>query len=200
MGKLVFGVGRYVEGKFVASVDGKRTKEYQLWTNMLQRCYSKKYHVRYPTYTGCEVSKNFKNFQWFAEWCQTQIGFGLKGYHLDKDYLGSGKSYSEDTCVFVPWELNMFLLDCRASRGNCVVGVHLSKETLKYEAAVRSNNSKKFLGRFENELSAFTAYKKSKEAYALELASKYSSYVDPRVISNLQNFKVSCSKYVKKEE
>ena len=82
MKKLVQGVG-INNGKYTATVDGKRRKEYALWVNMLDRCYNDKYQIKHPTYIGCTVSDNFKYYAYFFEWCQTQIGFNTKGYHLD---------------------------------------------------------------------------------------------------------------------
>ena len=37
-----------------------------VWTGMLKRCYCPKYLSKYPTYSGCQASENFKNFQYFA--------------------------------------------------------------------------------------------------------------------------------------
>ena len=108
---LVNGAGIYEKGRYCSRINGKHTKEYSVWKSMLLRCYSKSYQAKYPTYLGCSVSENFKNFQFFAEWCQSQVGFGLKDYHLDKDILSgsSSKVYSEETCAFIPLRLNLVL-------------------------------------------------------------------------------------------
>lgn len=39
MKKLVYGVG-INDRKYTTTVDGKTRKEYALWVNMLERCYS----------------------------------------------------------------------------------------------------------------------------------------------------------------
>ena len=39
MAKLVYGVG-HNDGKDPSQIDGKATKEYQLWFSMLSRCYA----------------------------------------------------------------------------------------------------------------------------------------------------------------
>ena len=41
MAKLVFGVG-INDGKYPAKINGKNTKEYTLWMDILKRCYSEK--------------------------------------------------------------------------------------------------------------------------------------------------------------
>ena len=76
----VYGIG-IVGTKYPISVNSVQTKEYELWTHMLQRCYSDTYKKKRPTYEGCEVSDNFKSYEYFYEWCSKQIGFSNKGWH-----------------------------------------------------------------------------------------------------------------------
>ena len=113
----VFGVG-VVGTKYPSEVNRVKTKEYVLWTHMLRRCYSDYFKKKYPTYIDCAVSENFKSYEYFYEWCQNQIGFGNNGWHLDKDLLLKGnKIYSENTCVFIPSEINSLLVKREALRG-----------------------------------------------------------------------------------
>ena len=94
----VYGVG--ITGtKYPPSVNGRTTKEYVLWQNMLRRCYSDTYQKKKPTYESCEVSDNFKSYEYFYEWCNNQFGFNNKDWQLDKDLLIKGnKVYSENSC------------------------------------------------------------------------------------------------------
>ena len=94
---------------------------------MLRRCYSDSSKKKCPTYEDCEVSANFKYFEYFYEWCNKQIGFYNQGnenpFHLDKDLLIKGnKVYSESTCVFLPREINQLLIKCESLRGECLIG------------------------------------------------------------------------------
>ena len=96
----VFGVG--ISGtKYQITINGVLTKEYALWKNMLQRCCSDTYKKKRPTYDGCEVSDNFKRYEYFYEWCHKQIGFGNQGWHLDKDLLIKGNKVIVNLLVFL---------------------------------------------------------------------------------------------------
>ena len=61
MNKLVYSVG-FNDKTRPTWVDGKNVKEYNLWTGMLERCFSEKLQTRCPTYKGCNVSDNFLNY------------------------------------------------------------------------------------------------------------------------------------------
>ena len=124
----VYGFG-VLGTKYLASINGVQTKEYKLWCCMLVRCYSDSFKKKQPTYEGCEVSENFKSYEYFYEWCNKQIGFGNKDWHLDKDLLIKGnKVYSENTCVFLPKEVNSLLTKREALRGENLIGVSWSKQ------------------------------------------------------------------------
>ena len=196
MGKLVYGVGISEKGEFKRSevVDGKWvvTKEYRLWAHMLERCYSDECHHRQPTYARCAVSDNFKNFQWFAKWCQSQIGFGMQGYQLDKDILVQGNNiYSEDTCVFVPRRINLLLTKSDATRGIYPVGVAWKQANKKYVARCNDGSGKqKQLGYFLTPEDAFYNYKTVKEALIKSLADEYKGILDHRVFTALMAYTV----------
>ena len=58
MSKLVFGKG-FNDKTRPVFVDGKNVKEYQLWQDMLTRCFSEKYQTRQPTYKGIRADTNW---------------------------------------------------------------------------------------------------------------------------------------------
>lgn len=187
MSPSVYGVG--VHGDEKVTVNGKLIKEYVLWCNMLQRCYNKNCHKLQPTYKDCSASDNFKYFPYFKEWCSKQVGFGHDGWHLDKDILVKGnKFYGEDTCVFVPKEINMVFTTCSARRGKYHIGV--SKKGEKFQTSVLINGKYKYLGAHDTELEAFCIYKQAKEQYIRELASKWNGQIDHRVYDALMNYQV----------
>ncbi len=73
----VYGIG-ILGTKYPSKINGVLTKEYILWCSMLQRCYSNNFKTKQPTYIGCEVSENFKSYEYFYEWCNKQVGFNVK--------------------------------------------------------------------------------------------------------------------------
>ena len=187
----VYGAG--ISGaKYPPTVNGRNTKEYALWYSMLKRCYSDKYQKKQPTYEGCEVSNNFKSYEYFYEWCNEQVGFGMDGFELDKDLLIKGnKVYSETTCVFLPQEINTLLVKNTASRGEHLIGVSWSKTNRAFKATVRRNKGKpEYLGYFNTELEAFNAYKQAKESFIKEQANNWKDTIDERAYNALMNYEV----------
>ena len=191
----VYAIG-VIGTKYPVSEGGKDTKECTLWKNMLQRCYSEVYKKQRPTYEGCEVSDNFKCYEYFYEWCHSQIGFDNEGnespFHLDKDLLIKGnKVYSESTCVFLPQEINNVLTKSASSRGEYLIGVSWSETNKAFIARVNKNTGKsEHLGFFNTELEAFNAYKTAKESFIKEQANKWKDKIDPRAHEALMNYQV----------
>ena len=188
----IYGVG-IVGTEYPINEGGVLTKEYVLWTGMLERCYSDTYKKKRPTYEGCEVSENFKSYDYFYEWCNKQIGFGVKGWHLDKDLLTKGnKVYSENTCVFLPREINQVLVKRTASRGEHLIGVYWHSKGKAFRAQVNKNKGKpEHLGSFNTELEAFNAYKQAKETFIKEQANKWKDKIDGRAYNALINYEVN---------
>lgn len=170
------------------------TRAYKLWNNMKQRCQSRgAIQKNRPTYIGCSVGENFKDFQFFATWCQTQIGYGVPSFELEKDLLFKGnREYNETACLFLPQALNKFLLRSQASRGDCPVGVYFSAHHGKYLATCNDGTGKKhYVGAFETMSDAFEAYRLYKNGLAKTLAKTYSNVIDQRAITALMNYDVS---------
>ena len=175
---------------------GGLSKEYTIWCRVLERCYDGKRHKNYQTYEQCTVSDNFRHFLYFEEWCEAQVGFSSKDgkgkpFALDKDILLKGnKIYSEDTCCFVPQEVNSLFVKSNARRGECLVGVTYRKDRKKYKAGMNNTEGSSFIGHFDTELEAFQAYKQAKESKVKEVAELYKDRIDPRVYEALMNYVV----------
>ena len=191
----VFGVG-ILGTKYPSKVNSRNTKEYDLWCNMLRRCYSDTCKKKHPTYEDCEVSDDFKSYEYFYEWCHKQIGFDNDGngnpFHLDKDLLIKGnKVYSEDSCIFIPKEINLLLTKSTASRGEHLIGVYWSKTNKAFRARVNKNKgASEHLGYYKTELEAFNAYKQAKESFVKEQANKWIGKIGDRAYEALMNYTV----------
>ena len=95
----VFGVGFMGNGEYKSRTKGKKNKAYKVWMNMLGRCYCPRVQENQPTYKGCSTTKEWHNFQNFAEWFGDNY---IEGYHLDKDVKIKGnKIYSPASCSFI---------------------------------------------------------------------------------------------------
>ena len=187
----VFDVG-IVGAKYPSTINGRNTKEYMLWADMLRRCYSETFQKKRPTYKDCEASENFKSYEYFYEWCHSKIGFGNEGWHLDKDLLIKGnKVYSEDSCIFIPSEINSLLIKRTSLRGKCLIGVYWDKTAKAFRAMVSKNKGKReHLGLFNTEIEAFNAYKQAKESFVKEQAEKWKGKIDERAYLALINYEV----------
>lgn len=171
--KLVFGVGICEKGKHLASINGKKTKAYIAWRDMLRRCYSAKCHEAQPTYIGCAVCDEWISFQNFADWFEGNYPKDGNKYQLDKDLKIIGnKVYSPETCLFVSRQVNSFTTDCGASRGAFMIGAVWDKtnENFKSRCSNPITGRHEHLGCFHNELSAHLAWRKRKSQLAYELA------------------------------
>ena len=186
----VFNVG-FIGNKYKTSVNHVDAIEYKIWYSMLERCYSEKVHNVRNTYKDCEVSENVKSYEYFYQSANKQVGFNVKGFDLDKDLLTKGcKVYSENSCVFLPSEINTLIIKCDKVRGDCPVGVTYHKSSNNYAAQISMFGKRKHLGMFNTKLEAFNSYKKAKECHIKELANKWESEIDERAYNALMNYQV----------
>jgi len=199
--RLVYGFGindaDYVTRKVeTISVNGVRKQRlvwtcpyYRVWVNMLERCYSAKFQERQPTYKGCSVSEEWLRFSNFKSWMERQ---DWEGMQLDKDLLLEGnKVYSKETCVFVTSVVNSFTSDCRASRGEWLIGVCWNKKNGKFVSRCCNPFTKKneYLGLFDCELEAHQEWLNRKLELAHLLAEEQTdSRVAKALISRYTNY------------
>jgi len=173
--KLVHGFGindsNYNTSKVI---NGKRVSciMYSTWGNVIKRCYSASFRIKYPTYKDCTVCDEWLLFSSFKSWMKRQ---DCKGKQIDKDILHQGnKHYSPSTCIFVTPQINSLLLGSKAIRGDLQIGVSFNKEKGKYQSECKKNGKKVHLGRFNTPELAFEAYKKFKYEVIKEVALKQS--------------------------
>ena len=189
MSPSVYGVG--VVGVNSISTNQKPHQEYVFWNSMLQRCYDLSYKLKRPTYIGCTSSNNFKYYPYFKDWCNKQVGFGNKGWCLDKDILVKGnKLYSEDTCCFVPREINSLFALSGNTRGLNPIGVQFNLEEGNYSARVSRDGKHCHIGTYETKEDAFLWYKEAKESHIKSVAKRWFGKIDQNVFNALMTYEV----------
>lgn len=183
----VCGTGYLGVGEYTSKINGKSTKEYTMWLNLIKRCYSIKCQEKHPSYKGCLVDEGWHNFQVFAKWVEDNF---KQGWQLDKDILVKGnKNYSPETCVFVPQEVNLVFIKCPNRRGIYPIGVHITEEN-RFQAVVNKNSKRIVLGTFATIEEAFQAYKIAKENYIKEVADKWKEQITEQTYQAMYNYQV----------
>lgn len=188
--KLVHGVGVNDADYPVivsAKVDGKsRTlwfcPYYNTWAGMLERCYSRKFHVKNPTYSDCSVDPAWLRFSTFKAWMAEQP---WEGNQVDKDLLVQGnKVYSAAACCFIHRTVNTFILDNPSTRGAYPTGVTYDATKRKFAAQCNNPRTGKrgHIGYFLCPKEAHVAWATKKLEHATALAAEQP---DPRVSAAL---------------
>lgn len=195
--RKTYGIGYIGEGKYKTKENGKLTKCYNTWHDMLKRCYDEKLHKKRPTYKDCEVCEEWLCFQNFAEWYYNNY-YEVEGERmcLDKDILVKhNKIYSKDTCIFVPERINTLFIKCDRSRGEYPIGVFCNKNN-KYQAKcsiydLKNNNIvRKSLGVYDTPEKAFEIYKEFKEKHIKEIADHYKDEIPQKLYNVMYNYEV----------
>lgn len=160
---------------------------YKDWGHVLGRVFSPFIGRRENTYIGCTVDDAWQYRSNFHLWVDSQPNHDWKNCHLDKDILfKDNKHYGPTTCVYVPFDLNMFLTDRGNARGEYPLGVYLEKDSGKFKAQVNNpfTNKKVNLGRYSCPEAAHLAWKIAKHELACMWADKQE---DIRISEALRN-------------
>lgn len=161
-----------------------RCPVYITWVGILMRIYDENKRKNNIAYRDCKVCDEWLIFSNFRKWF---IENHIDTYELDKDILVLGnKTYSPETCVYVPSQINSFIVDNRVSRGNYMIGVSWDATKNKFLARCRNPNTKKQknLGSYTEETDAYKAWLKYKLELALELKSDMDK-IDLRIYPNI---------------
>ena len=150
------------DGKWVATYmeDGYycHTKSSTLWHNLKSRC------GKQGPYKSCNIL--FESYQRFTSWCVEQRGYGNKdptgrSWCLDKDILlPMNKNYSEDTCCFVPIQVNALFTYVSLVGGKCLPGV--MKRRNQFVAELKIEGKSTAVGRFYDEFEAHRCWQVNK--------------------------------------
>lgn len=187
--KMVYGVG------FDDSTINSNPIAVSKWYGMFKRCYSKSYHKTHPTYIDCAVDEGWFLFSNFEKWFNDKENGYTEGYHLDKDILVKGnKVYSQDTCCFVPQEINSLFIKNDSKRGRLPIGVTKGQNGM-FVAQVHFRSVLQYLGSYSSVEKAFNAYKKEKEVIIKILGDEYykKGLITQKVYNALLNYNINIS-------
>ena len=163
IGALLFGVAPHDHEESLRK-DGKTIAAYNIWHDMVRRCYDGKLEV-YKDVTICDEWLIFSNFKtWYLE-------NGLPGYFLDKDILSEGRVYSPSTCAFVPRYVNNFLT--LRNKTNPVGLIGANPKNGKFMASISRTGKRVHLGMFDTEHEAHMAWLEAKIDLAHEMLVAY---------------------------
>lgn len=175
--KSVYGIGVVGDKYEVQQSNGKRTREYAAWRNILKRSFNKEYKEKHPTYQNVTCCNDWLYYPNFYEWLHSQPNFEKwhenKKWSVDKDILIKGnKLYSPETCCLVPQNINALFTKRDNCRGNCPIGVTYNKKSKRYWAQCENQltNENSYIGAYDTELKAFEAYKNKKEYIIKQVA------------------------------
>lgn len=167
-------------------LDASHTQAYKIWKHVLSRGYDLGFKKRHPTYANCTVCDDWLLFSNFKKWFDEHY---VKEWHIDKDILVKGnRTYSPDTCCFVPHKINSLFVKSDKKRGVCCIGV--TKHGTGFRALMMADGKHERLGTYRTEKEAFNAYRMRKEQFIKEVADKYKEELEPRVYEALYNYKV----------
>jgi len=184
----VCGIGYIGGDKYAISIKHKHTKIYQLWINLLNRCYNPKYHLTHSAYKDCTVCDEWLNFQNFGEWFDKNYNLEvMQDWQLDKDILIYGnKIYGPNTCCFVPKEINIAIRNNSKTQNKYSKGICFRNN--KFVVCVNVGKGKKYCGSFKILSEAILCYNHSKQQYISSLLYTYKDVLSKHVYNRLLHY------------
>lgn len=188
--KSVYNIG--YRGEIEINKDNK--KFYDIWIDMLRRCYSDQKEDKFPSYKDCYVDEEWHCFKNFAEWCYINYPKDKTyKYQLDKDILiKDNKIYSPQTARFIPSRINhLFLYKTDRNLPN---GIFEDKKIKgNYIGSYMDENSKNHRISNKNIEKCIQFVKCGKEKTVKKIAEQYREYITEDIYNALINWEYSPS-------
>lgn len=182
--KIVFGVGYIGEGNNLTKIDGKISKIYLIWYEIIERCYGNK--EKYPSYYGIStVCEEWHCFHRFADWYENNKYECEGRLHIDKDILFPGnKLYSPNTCLLIPQRINMLFVN-KSNKWKLPNGINKTS-TCKFTSTYNGCH----LGTFNTLDEAYMQYSIKKENTIKRIANEFRSVIPDKVYQALHKYRV----------
>lgn len=162
---------------------------YFTWASMRSRA------GKFKNYLNVTIAPEWDDFEIFADWCDQQVGFNQideKGlyFELDKDIFSpfDKKSYSPETCCFVPKIINLQFMYTGKGHGKLFDGMRFNNFNQTYQVQVSTPEGSKCLGNFYTHLDAFYCLKEHRQRNLSRLANQYREKLDDRVYEYLVSY------------
>lgn len=152
------------------NINGKRIKHpaHGSWYSMLKRCFDQSWKKKEPSYNDVTCCDEWLLFSNLLVWFNNNY---INTYVLDKDLITRGnKIYSPTTSLFIPVEVNSFLVTSGLGRGDQPLGVY--KNGNRYIASI-SKKSTTHIGSFSDPYLAHNAWQQEKLVLTKALYLKY---------------------------
>lgn len=175
--KTIYGIG-YL-GLFDYDINFSQYKSYQVWKDMLYRCYNNKS----KNYSKCSVCKEWFSFKNFKSWFDCNYyEVEKESMHLDKDILcKNNKIYSPTTCCFVPQTLNQIFQT--HNRRNKKLPIGIIKNNKRYYISLHNTFTNKSVsgGGFDTIEDAVNYRVVLKRQYIYDLSQYYKNKI-PKIL------------------
>lgn len=162
--------------------DKEYKKIYQVWKDMIRRCYEINDEKIDRSYSknGVKVLNKWHNFQTFYQWVKSDKSNFKMNYELDKDIFGDGLLYGPSTCVFVPSILNNLFITVDKFM-DLPQGVKFANysEDCKYQSYISVFKQKVYLGGYRTKEEAWYSFKIANEM-KIEKILNYLQVNDPQ--------------------
>ena len=187
---MVAGHGYMGVGEYTSILEGRQQcKEYDIWSNMLKRCYTES-----GTTTVC---KEWLNYQVFAKWYNGELNRVEEGYLVYNLIDTDATEYNPRTTTLIPTPIYMQLK--RRTKYKSIHGLPTgvthqvdrnNRPTGRYSANLGIKYKRIRLGTFYSVEDAARAYREAKEKHVRELAHEYKSKLTPCVFEALMRWTV----------
>lgn len=172
--RLVMGLHKEISPSSEASPE-----LYTVWNAMQKRCID----------NGYPISEVFSKYETWIEWARRQKGFKELDFfntlfNLDSDLFSNGvKTYSEETCVFIPQHLNQIYKT--SYKDNEMLGVDFRKGN--YRARINLLNNQVIIGTYKTKEDAVKAYRNKRAEYVQLLLNLHRHQLEDKTIEFLED-------------